>query len=172
MYMPNKKNTFNTMVIDHLQQAESYYALNPGIEIALRYLQTTDFTKLENGKYELDGDNLFAIIQEYDTKDPFAEKLESHKKYIDVQYVFSGIEKMGHAVLKNQVPSRAYNADDDYMLFDETPDFFSLVSEGMFTIFYPTDLHMPCICNEQSIHVKKVVVKLSVNYIRDTRQSL
>lgn len=153
------------MVIDHIARAAIYYQLHPGIEIALRYIQTTDFSKLENGKYEIAGEQVFAIVQTYDTKDPSTEKLEAHKKYIDVQYVVSGQEKMGHALLKTQVPSREYQPDDDFMLFDETPDFFSLVTEGMFTIFYPSDLHMPCILHQQSTLVKKVVVKVGVDFI-------
>ena len=160
------------MVIDHISRAAIYYHLHPGIEIALRYIQTTDFSKLENGKYEIEGEQVFAIVQSYDTKDPSTEKLEAHKKYIDVQYVVSGQEKMGHALLKAQVPSREYQPDDDFMLFDEAPDFFSLVTEGMFTIFYPSDLHMPCILHQQSTLVKKVVVKVSVDFIRDKWQSL
>lgn len=160
------------MVIDHISRAAIYYQLHPGIEIALRYIQATDFTQLETGKYELEGEQLFAIVQEYDTKDPSTEKLEAHKKYIDVQYVVSGQEKMGHALLKAQVPFREYKSDDDFMLFDEAPDFFSLVTEGMFTIFYPSDLHMPCILHQRSALVKKVVVKVGVDFIRDKRQSL
>ena len=147
------------MVIDQLSNAASYYGMGTLIEKALRFLQHTDLNTLENGKHELEGDALFAIVQEYDTKDPAQEKLESHKKYIDVQFVVSGTEKMGHALLKKQTPSRAYNPEDDYMLFDETPDFFSIVNEGMFTIFFPTDLHMPCIRNGSSSHVKKIVIK-------------
>ena len=160
------------MVIDHISRAATYYHLHPGIEIALRYIQSTDFTKLENGKYELAGEHVFAIVQEYDTKDPSNEKLEAHKKYIDVQYVVSGQEKMGHALLKAQVPSREYQTDDDFMLFDESPDFFSLITEGMFTIFYPSDLHMPCILHQQSSSVKKVVVKVGVDFIGDKLRSL
>nr|WP_294992199.1 YhcH/YjgK/YiaL family protein [uncultured Sediminibacterium sp.] len=147
------------MVIDQLSNAARYYGLGTLIEKALLFLQHTDLNTLENGKHELEGDALFAIVQEYDTKDPAQEKLESHKKYIDVQFVVSGTEKMGHALLKKQTPSRAYNPEDDYMLFDETPDFFSIVNEGMFTIFFPTDLHMPWIRNGSSSHVKKIVIK-------------
>lgn len=150
------------MVIDHISRAALYYQLHSGIETALRYIQTTDFTKLENGKYEIDGEQVFAIVQEYDTKDAAIEKLESHKKFIDVQFVISGVEQMGHAFLKEQIPSRPYNPEDDFMLFDEYPDYFSVVTEGMFTIFYPTDLHMPCIQHKQSSHVRKVVVKVAV----------
>lgn len=160
------------MVIDHISRAAIYYPLHPGIEMALRYIQTTDFSKLENGKYEIAGEQVFAIVQSYDTKDPSTEKLEAHKKYIDVQYVVSAQEKMGHALLKAQVPSREYQPDDDFMLFYEAPDFFSLVTEGMFTIFYPSDLHMPCILHQQSTLVKKVVVKVGVDFIRDKWQSL
>ncbi len=160
------------MIIDHISRAAQYYHLLPGIEIALRYIQTTDFAKLENGKYELDGEQIFAIVQAYETKDPATEKLEAHKKFIDVQYVVNGQEKMGHALLKAQIPSREYQSEDDFMLFDEAPDFFSVITEGMFTIFYPTDLHMPCILHQASSQVKKVVVKVSVDYIRDNRQSL
>lgn len=160
------------MVIDHVHQAALYYKLHPGIEAALRYIQATDFTKVDNGTYPIDGDQLFAIVQEYDTKDPSSEKLEAHKKYIDVQFMIHGQEQMGHALLNKQVTTRDYRTEDDFMLFDEAPDFFSVVTEGMFTIFFPPDLHMPCILHQRSSHVKKVVVKVSIDYIRDNQQSL
>ena len=160
------------MVIDHIHQAALYYRLHPGIETALRYIQSTDFTKVNNGTYEINGHQLFAIVQEYDTKDSSTEKLEAHKKYIDVQFMIHGQERMGHTLLNNQIPTRDYQSEDDFMLFDEAPDFFSVVTEGMFTIFYPTDLHMPCILHQASSHVRKVVVKVGIDYVRDNRQSL
>ncbi len=150
------------MVIDYLENASKYYSLGEGIEKALRFLLDTDTHTLENGKYVMNGEQLFAIVQEYYTKDPNQEKLESHKKYIDVQYVVSGEERMGHAFLQKQIPSRPYNPEDDYMLFDEAPDFFTVVKQGMFTIFFPEDLHMPCIQNGSSVHVKKIVCKIAV----------
>lgn len=150
------------MVIDYLENAPKYYSLGESIEKALRFLSDIDLDTLENGKLVLDGDRLFAIVQEYETKDPDQEKLESHKQYIDVQYVVSGEERMGHAFLQKQIPSRPYNSEDDYMLFDEAPDFFTVVRKGMFTIFFPEDLHMPCIQNGSSAHVKKIVFKIAV----------
>ena len=153
------------MVIDHLTNAAQYYALGNGIEKALRFLQETDLQTLANGKITIIDEQLFAIVQEYETKDPQFEKLESHKKYIDVQYIVKGSEKMGHALLRTQTPSRIYQPEDDYMLFDESPDFFSVVQEGMFTIFYPTDLHMPCIQYFEASPVKKIVVKVSTDLV-------
>ena len=151
------------MVIDHLQHAAKYYCLGTGIEKALRFLQEKDLLSLENGKHTIIEDKVFAIVQEYETKDPAQEKLESHRKYIDVQYVVKGEERMGHALLENKKPSRPYNADDDYMLFDEAPDFFSVIREGMFTVFFPNDLHMPCIQHEAATQVKKIVFKIAVD---------
>lgn len=153
------------MIIDHIQNAALYYNLGEGIEQALRFLQNNDLMSLENGKHSIIGDQVFAIVQEYDTKDATFEKLESHKQFIDVQYMVSGNERMGHSLLLSQKPSRHYNPEDDYMLFDESPDFFSLIREGMFTIFYPTDLHMPCIQNHKPAFVKKIVIKVSTDMI-------
>lgn len=150
------------MVIDHLQNAAKYYSLSNGIEKALRFLQETDLLALENGKHIIMEDQVFAIVQEYETKDLTQEKLESHRKFIDVQFVVKGEEKMGHALLQTQIPSRAYNPDDDYMLFDEAPDFFSVIKEGMFTVFFPHDLHMPCIQHGSATQVKKIVFKIAV----------
>ncbi|MFZ6025201.1 MAG: YhcH/YjgK/YiaL family protein [Bacteroidota bacterium] len=152
------------MVIDHLQNAAQYYGLGNGIEKALRFLQENDLLSLENGKHTIVEDRVFAIVQEYETKDPAQEKLESHRRFIDVQYVVKGEERMGHALLQTQIPSRAYNPDDDYMLFDEAPDFFSVIKEGMFTIFFPNDLHMPCIQHGTAVQVKKIVFKIAVGF--------
>jgi YhcH/YjgK/YiaL family protein len=152
------------MVIDQLSNADKYYALGAGIQQALVFLEQKEWLNWEEGKYPIVDDQVFAIIQSYHTKDPLTEKLESHRKFIDVQYVVSGVERMGHAILQEHIPSRPYNPEDDYMLFDEQPDFFRVVREGMFTIFYPTDLHMPCIQLEQSMHVKKIVIKVAVTY--------
>ncbi len=153
------------MVIDQLQNADQYYSLGDGIKTALRFLQEHDLLSLENGKHSIVGDQIFAIVQEYETKDPAHEKLESHRKFIDVQYMVRGEERMGHALLQTQIPSRIYSSDDDYMLFDDVPDFFSLVKEGMFTIFHPTDLHMPCIQHKNPSWVKKIVIKVSVDLV-------
>lgn len=151
------------MIIDHLSNASRYSTLSTGIAKALQYLQTTDFSILAPGKYHLDGDKLFAIVQEYETLNAATEQMESHKKYIDVQYVAGGEEMVGLALLKNQQISKPYSEDEDYMLYSNTPDFFCKLSTGMFMIFYPTDPHMPCLrVDGVPAKVKKVVVKVSV----------
>ncbi|MEP7318480.1 MAG: YhcH/YjgK/YiaL family protein [Panacibacter sp.] len=150
------------MVIDILKNASRYYALSDSITTALDYLRNTGLKNIAPGKYEIDGENIFAIVQEYETLDATNEQMESHKKYIDVQYMIDGAELVGHTILKDQVPSTAYDEATDFMLFSEPPSFFSKLESGMFMIFFPTDLHMPCIKTEKPAVVKKIVVKVRI----------
>jgi YhcH/YjgK/YiaL family protein len=150
------------MIIDTLKNAALYHGLGPKFVKAFDYLQQTDFSKVEKGKYEIDGTAIIAIVNEYDTIATDGEQMESHRKYIDVQYIVSGEELIGHDFLQDQTPSKAYDEAADFMLFGETPAFFSKLEQGMFAIFFPTDLHMPNIRVKDPVPVKKVVMKISV----------
>jgi YhcH/YjgK/YiaL family protein len=150
------------MIIDTLKNASLYHCLGAKFIKAFEYLQQTDFTTVAKGKYEIDGMTVFAIVNEYDTIDTAGEQMESHKKYIDVQYIVSGEERIGHDFLQGQTPSQVYDEEKDFMLFGETPSFFSRLEAGMFAIFFPTDLHMPNIKVKDPLPVKKIVIKISV----------
>ena len=159
------------MIIDRLENAFRYNVLNAGIAKAFAYLQSTDLAAIVPGKYEIDGDNIFAIVQEYQTLSTEAEQMEAHKKYIDVQYMINGEELIGHAVLQDQIPSQVYEETTDFMLFWEQPSFFSKLQTGMFMIFYPTDLHMPCIKINEPATVKKLVIKVKVEKAEKSSES-
>jgi YhcH/YjgK/YiaL family protein len=150
------------MVIDTLEHASLYYSIHSRIKAAFDYLQQTDLASTQPGKYPIDGDNIFAIVQEYDTLDMAAEQMESHKKYFDVQYIVSGEEQVGHALLASQAISKPYSEADDFMLYADKPDFFTYFHAGMFMVFFPHDLHMPCLHPGKPARVKKVVVKVAV----------
>lgn len=150
------------MILDTLANAQRYFFLGPKFEKAFLYLQQTDFSTLEKGKYEIDGKDIFFMVNEYDTIDAAGEQMEAHKKYIDIQYMVTGEELVGHDYLKAQTPSKAYDEEKDFMLFGEKPAFFTKLSAGNFGVFFPTDLHMPNLKVEASVPVKKIVVKVSV----------
>ncbi|HVI49530.1 MAG TPA: YhcH/YjgK/YiaL family protein [Chitinophaga sp.] len=150
------------MILDTLNNAHLYHGLGPRFVKAFEYLATTDFNTLEKGRYEIDGANIFAIVNEYDTVDASGEQMEAHRKHIDVQYLVKGEELIGHDFLQQQVPSKAYSEEEDYMLFAEKPAFFTKLMPHYFAIFFPTDLHMPNLTAEKTTAVKKVVIKISV----------
>ncbi len=149
------------MIIDKLSNSNLYSSLSERINKAFAYLEQTDFSKTQSGKYEIDGDNIFALISEYKTKDETEGKLEAHIKYIDVQFVVKGTELIGYAPFQNQKVINEYNEQNDIAFFEGEKSFLK-VEEGMFAIFFPNDVHMPGIKFRERSFVKKVVVKVKI----------
>lgn len=149
------------MIIDKLRNAKQYYGISKRVEKALKYLENTDLTKLEVGKYEIDGKNIFVMVSEYETKSIEQGKWEAHRKYIDIQYVVSGKEKIGYAPIDEMKMKIDYNEEKDVLFLEGTGDYLS-VNEGTFALFAPEDVHMPGINAKDLHHVKKIVVKILV----------
>lgn len=146
------------MIIDKIQKSLMYENLHPRFAKAFDFIRKTDFSKLVDGKYEIDGDNVFALVQEYNTKDREVAKLEGHRKYIDIQYIHSGVELIGVAPLNEQTVI-SENPENDFAFYEGDGSFMKLESE-MFAVFFPHDLHMPGIKLTELTIVKKVVVKV------------
>ncbi|WP_291868906.1 YhcH/YjgK/YiaL family protein [Maribacter sp.] len=149
------------MILDKLENRELYKEIHAGINKALLYIQSTDFLNIPDGKYEIEGEDVFAILKEYETKNKEDSLLESHLKYIDIHYIVEGAEQIGVTTLVNQKPKKEYDAVDDYMLFLEPYDLITL-KKGMFAVFFPDDIHMPEIKLDSIAIVKKVVVKVKL----------
>lgn len=150
------------MIIDKLKNASLYYGVNERIAKALKYLENTDLSEFQNGRYDIDGDNIFVLVQDYNTKPLSEGKFEAHKKYIDIQYIIKGKEKLGYVYVHKLNPSTDYDEVKDIMFFEGEGDFIT-ADEGAFVIFYPEDAHMPGIESKTSDYVKKAVVKIKVN---------
>jgi YhcH/YjgK/YiaL family protein len=153
------------MILDRLENAALYRPLGVRIALALDYLGRTDFSRTAEGRHELDGDRVFAIVQRYRPK-PLAEaRWEAHRQYVDVQYVAEGLERMGYAPLADGLPvERAYDSEKDVVFFDVEGDLFTL-GAGSFAIFTPSDIHAPSLAADMSAataEVCKVVVKCRV----------
>jgi YhcH/YjgK/YiaL family protein len=149
------------MIIDLLTNAEMYARLNSRITVGLNFLRSSDLTTMEPGKYPIDGSDIYALIQSYQTKPKESGVWEAHRRYFDIQYVVEGTEKIGYANLDALVASQPYDAENDFVLFSGHGDFLTL-NAGMFAIFAPQDAHMPCIVVHEPQQVKKVVVKVRV----------
>lgn len=148
------------MILDTLDNYHLYQSINERIAKGFEFLHNTDLDAIPSGKHDIDGDTIFALVQEYQTK-PLAEcKLESHKKYIDIQYVIRGEEFMG-ITTKNNQKILEVNEDKDYTFYEGSTSLVR-VSKGMFTIFFPDDLHQPCVQKELASEVKKVVIKVLI----------
>jgi YhcH/YjgK/YiaL family protein len=149
------------MIIDNIKNINLYSFSNKGIIKAFDFISGADFNRLNDGRYDIDGDNVYALVSTYETKEREGCYAEAHRKYIDVQFVAKGKELLGYLPHLNQKVHKEYDAEKDFMLFDEEPSFIQF-TENMFAILFPGDLHMPGIKCGESSQVKKVVVKVIV----------
>ena len=131
------------MILDSIKNLNNYAFLNSRIVRALEYIRDTDFSKLEDRTYEVDGSELFFFIQAYPTR-PENPTLEAHRKYIDIQYMISGTECMGIGQLEDMTEEVSANPEKDCWLYRGPMDSVT-VSEGMFAMFFPNDAHAPCV---------------------------
>ena len=161
------------MIIDQLSNVSSdFYAglltkhggsfqLADRLMTAFRFLQNFDPNSAQPGTTELDGKQVFAMVQHYDTKPRSKGFWEAHRKYIDVQYVAQGQELMGYVNL-GHVQAGEYDASKDFLPAEGEGNFL-LMPAGTFIILTPQDVHMPQVAvNDQPSPVKKVVVKVAV----------
>ena len=149
------------MIIDNIENAEYYYGLGEKFKKGFEFLKKNDLSKFENGKYEIDGQNLFVSIQDYNSKPENEGKFEAHKKYADIQFIIKGTEKLGYGNVKNFKATTNYDAEND-IVFLEGHGQFAQAKENTFLIFMPQDAHMPCIAVENPTYVKKAVVKVKI----------
>jgi YhcH/YjgK/YiaL family protein len=148
------------MITDHLNHIEQYFCLGTRIETALRYLFKTDFTAVNPGRYNLEEEDIFALVEEYQSKPKHEGFWEAHIKYLDVQYVVEGAEHMGYCPVSSMTAGD-YDKKKDFHKLEGDGDFFTLRS-GHFAILHPQDAHMPGTAIDQPQQVKKVVVKVRV----------
>ena len=147
------------MILDALKNARLYLALNKGFAGAMEFLLRPDLKELPIGKYEIDGDRVYAMV----SKDPGRRReealLEAHERYIDIQLVLAGTDDMGWKPKSLcRQPSGAYDREGDIRFFVDEPDAWLSVRSGAFVIFYPEDAHMPLISSGQ---LHKIVVKVA-----------
>jgi len=149
------------MIIGILGQPLVGISVNKIIADGIEYLSKTDFTKIESGNYHIQGQDLFYIVSEYETRPQSDRVLESHKKYIDIHSVIFGSEKIAYAAFTDQMVIKKYDKKDDYALYEGDSSLIKM-NLGMFSIFFPNDLHVSGI-GEQSHKIKKVVMKVRIS---------
>ena len=150
------------MIIDKIENAKLYTGLSESIAKGLEIIQDKSLFEKEDGKYEIDGDNLFILVQHYTTKDKEEMLFEAHKNYIDIQAIIDGEETIGYALTETLKVVQPYKPD--VTKYADPPVFTEVkLAKGMFAIFYPDDAHKPCYdyrAGKSNVH--KVVVKVKI----------
>jgi YhcH/YjgK/YiaL family protein len=148
------------MILDQLSASAAYESLHPLFPQAFAYLRSFD-AKTPDGKYELQGQDLVAIVQRYRTA-PSSDKLwEAHQVYGDIQVVYQGLEHCGHTDQKTLVVTKPYLAEKDVEKYAPPANTATLLTlgRGNFAIFHPQDGHQPGVQIGTPDEILKVVIK-------------
>lgn len=151
------------MIAASLEHIERQLPATDGLIKALKFLRQPGIRGLADGRIEIDGERVFAIVQRYQTIQPGKPKFEYHRTYIDVQFVAIGEEVIGWAPAESMVVTEAYDADKD-IAFGTVPDDWTpvLVRAGLAVVLYPEDAHAPRLAVNAPSPVLKIVVKIAV----------
>ena len=150
------------MIKDSLVNAEKYYNLSAGIKKTFLYIKENDLQSMADGKYMIDGAKLYINVNTYTTKD--SADWEVHKKYIDVQYIISGEEKIGICNKEICTDKISYDKDRDIEFFDGDGGDFITMKTGDFMVIFPDEIHKPGMKLNSNSRMKKAVIKLAVDY--------
>lgn len=150
--------------INKRELAVAYFKNRARWEMAFKFLKSTDLKTAEAKRYDIDGNNLFATVSEYISKNEENAQFEAHRKYIDIQYVIRGKEIMNVAPLttmKELVTPYDGAKDIEFLTVDKVVNYSA--DPANFFIFFPSDAHRPGLKDGVNSPVRKVVIKLRVD---------
>ena len=148
------------MILASLAEADRYCALHPLFARAFGFLRDTDLHALAPGRHDVQGEQIFAIVEACEGRTRAEAKLECHRRYIDIQLVLEGVDEMGwKPVAECLDPQTEYDAARDIRFFNDAPSSWIATPPGTFCLFFPNDAHAPLVGAGM---IRKVVVKIAV----------
>ena len=148
------------MLLDTLANAALYEGFHPSFPKAFAWLRAFD-RSTDDGKYEIDGPDLVAIVQRYETALSAAKKWETHRVHGDIQVIYEGEEFIGYARREELRVKTPYLGEKDVEIYEHPvyPSSSILLPSGSFAVFLPHDAHQPGLMIDQPNALLKVVVK-------------
>ncbi|MCC6345866.1 MAG: YhcH/YjgK/YiaL family protein [Nitrospirales bacterium] len=148
------------MILDAIENFMRYCTVGSGLHTGFTFLRE-ERDGLPDGRYPIVGEDVFALVQTYDTGMPDAKRWEGHRKYIDIQYLLSGKEEIGWAPVSSLAITSPYSDEKDVLFFREGSVTSPLaLVPGIFAVFFPDDAHRPGCALGPPCSVRKVVVKV------------
>ncbi|MFZ4220348.1 YhcH/YjgK/YiaL family protein [Enterobacter ludwigii] len=154
------------MILGHISQPNPC-RLPWAIEKALDFLRTTDFTALAPGVVDIDGRNIFAQVLDLTTQTWDENRPEVHRRYLDIQFLAWGEEKIGVAIDtgNNEISESLLEQRDIIFYHGSENESFIEMTPGTYAIFFPQDVHRPACIKNKASAIRKIVVKVAISEI-------
>lgn len=152
-----------------LKDAERYYPLGEGVKLALEYIRNTDLLALPAGRYPIDGEKVFALIQEPTTQPQDVAPYENHKNHADLQMTLKGTEHVGYCPIDRMKLKGEYDPNTDVQLYESEGGAGKILLKNVtgesFSLFFPEDGHQPYVTIDEPEQIKKVVIRIRLDML-------
>lgn len=150
------------MIYDTFENMKMYCEEGDKLYKAIKYAMDFDLSQ-PDGDYEVDGKNMIAKVQSYETSPAETRKFESHREYYDVQVIRVGCERQDVALAAELEPLAPFDTVKDVVKLKAPQVFSSVVMDpGKFVVYYPQDIHRPN-CNLTGVcKVRKICMKVKM----------
>ena len=151
------------MIYDKLENLKLYAGCNEGLSKAVRFISQMDFDSLTLSDISVDGKDIYGFYKVFPFKNEKEALYESHRKYIDIQLVLKGEERILCTDTKKLKTVAEYNEENDIEFYADAEKYVDItLSEKEFVILFPDDAHKPCLFTESSSESHKVVFKIKL----------
>ncbi len=150
------------MICDALKRIDAYKGLSGNLDAAIDFLARTNLNGLEEGRIEIMGDQIYAAVSAYESKEPSDAQFEAHRRYIDIQIIVEGEERIYWLPMDGLSEEAEYSSEKDVLLFSREGGSCIDLRPGLFCILFPQDAHKPGCRIKNSGRVRKAVIKVQV----------
>jgi len=152
------------VIITDLDHIDRQIAMTSILQKVLSFLRRPDIQYLDDGKIEIDGDCVFAIVQRYETIKMETPRFEHHRKYLDIQFILSGEEIIGWTPVDRMIITEPYDAGRDVCFGTVALGKWSpmYLQSGQLAMLWPEDGHAPKLSAGVPTPVMKIVVKVAL----------
>jgi YhcH/YjgK/YiaL family protein len=148
------------MILDLLTHWQQYRWGGERFRLGFKFLESLDPTTAD-GTYRIDGDNVYCMVQTYETRPRDGHQFEAHRTYADIQYLVRGEESILWAPTSELTVTKPYKPDIEFFALVPSPTDLALMP-GRFCVLFPQDAHAPCTIHGAPCTVRKAVVKVKL----------
>ena len=149
------------MVFGNIRDLKEYSYLEKDVLKCFEYAKTHDLINFKNGSHEIDGDDLFVNIVEYETTTPENRFWEAHRQYLDLHFMLRGSERIDVNFIDN-MQQQEFLEQDDFLPLEGNPNSHVVLTEGDFLLCYPKDAHRTALQIKEPTAIKKAIFKIKV----------